>query len=506
MQHLSDNELLAEYLRNHSEEAFATLVARHVNKVYSVAMRHVRNPHQAEEITQAVFVILLKKAGTLHQETILSGWLYHTARLTAVTSLRSDIRRVRREQEAHMETLLNQPEDNAWQQLAPLLDDAIAKLGAKDRNAIVLRFFDGKSMREVGAGLGISEDTAAKRISRAVQKLRAFFVKRGVVLSTTALCGAISANSVLSAPAQVSSSVVAVATGGAGLSASTSALVKGTIDMLTWLKIKTALIVAGISLLAAGGITATLALEKRNITAAKILEQTQQKYSGLMSYSDTWRSVAFLGATQVSDNLVYSNQMMLGRPLLYRIESICDTRPIASTAIWSAGDGVLWSMFAGRAAGRDQLIYREERPTATNYVPEFHVLFPSSPIPCAFFNKQDWDSLPALAQARDLARLADESIGTNDCYTVAATTKAPVFNITLWIGKNDFLIHQMRFVWVSGNAQPRRLGSPPSPFGNVEKVTNTVIETRENIVVNQSLPKTSFMRPLPTNTGRAKPN
>src|SRR5688572_25978917 len=170
MQDQSDNELLAEYLKNNSEEAFRTLVGRHVNKVYSVAMRHVGNPHQAEEITQAVFVILLRKAKSLGKETVLSGWLYHTARLTAVTFLRSEIRRARREQEAQMETLLNQCDDTAWQQLAPLLDDAVAKLGTMDRNAVVLRFFDGKSMKEVGAGLGISEDTAAKRISRAVQK------------------------------------------------------------------------------------------------------------------------------------------------------------------------------------------------------------------------------------------------------------------------------------------------------------------------------------------------
>jgi RNA polymerase sigma factor (sigma-70 family) len=118
MQDRSDNELLAEFLKNDSEEAFATLVARHVNKVYSVALRHVGNPHHAEEITQAVFVILLKKAKALHKDTILSGWLYQTARLTAVTFLRSEIRRVRREQEVQMETPLNQSDDTAWQQLA----------------------------------------------------------------------------------------------------------------------------------------------------------------------------------------------------------------------------------------------------------------------------------------------------------------------------------------------------------------------------------------------------
>jgi RNA polymerase sigma factor (sigma-70 family) len=339
MQNLADNELLAEYVKNNSEAAFATLVSRHINKVYSVAMRYVGNRHQAEEITQAFFVILLKKARTLQSGTIITGWLYHTARLTAVTFLRSEIRRARREQEAQMETLLNQSEDNAWQQLTPLLDDAVAELGVSERNAVVLRFFDGKSLREVGAGLGISEDTAAKRISRAVQKLRAFFAKRGVVLSATAICGAISTNSVISAPAQVSSSVLARTRGGTGLTASTSALVKGAMDILAWLKVKTALTVAGISLLAVGGLTATLVLEKRNLTAAKILERTQQRYSALSSYSDTWRSVAYLGTTQmfdkIFDSVLHSNQMVLGRPLLYRIEAT-DSGPGASTAIWSA--------------------------------------------------------------------------------------------------------------------------------------------------------------------------
>jgi RNA polymerase sigma factor (sigma-70 family) len=483
MQDWPDNELLAEYLKNDSEEAFATLVARHVNKVYSVAIRHVGNPHHAEEITQAVFIILLKKARALHKDTILSGWLYHTARLTAVTFLRSEIRRSRREQEAQMETLLNQSDENAWQQLAPLLDDAIAKLGTTDRNAIVLRFFDGKSMREVGAGLGISEDTAAKRISRAVQKLRAFFARRGVVLSTTAICGAISTNSVLSAPALVSTSVVSAALSGSTLSSSTGALVKEALDLLVWLKLKTAFTVIGVALAIAGGAAGTVALEKRNLTAAKILERTQQTYSGLSSYNDTWRSVAYLGTTQIFDSVLHSNQMMLGRPLFYRIES-ADSGPGSSTAIWSAGDGDFWSMVGGHS--------QHQRITATNSVPEFHVAFPSTPIPCSFFDKRDWDSLPALAQASDLTRLADESIGVTDCYSVSATTKAPVFNITLWIAKNDFLIRQTRFVWMTGNPSGRRGSNGGDALGNPGRLTNTVIQIHENISVNRSIPAQQF--------------
>src|SRR5881396_978244 len=128
MLELDDSVLLKEYLEHGSEEAFATLVARHVNKVYSIALRHTRNPHQAEEITQAVFVILARKSRYMGKRVILSGWLYQTARLTAVTFIRSEIRRARREQEAYMQTFLNESESDVWPQIAPLLDAAIAGL------------------------------------------------------------------------------------------------------------------------------------------------------------------------------------------------------------------------------------------------------------------------------------------------------------------------------------------------------------------------------------------
>src|SRR5499426_3596979 len=108
MQDLDDIGLLRQYVENGSEEAFSTLVARHVNKVYSVALRHTGNAHQAEEITQAVFVILAQKSRQLGKRVILSGWLCRTARLSAVTFVRSEIRRSRREQEAHMQNLLNE--------------------------------------------------------------------------------------------------------------------------------------------------------------------------------------------------------------------------------------------------------------------------------------------------------------------------------------------------------------------------------------------------------------
>ncbi len=170
MPELNDHELLAEFARNESEAAFAALVARHVNLVYTAALRHTGNRHHAEEITQAVFIILARKAGGLRRGTVLSGWLYQTARLTAANFMKGEIRRQRREQEAYMQSTLNEPDAAAWEEIAPLLDEAMGRLGETDRNAIVLRFFENKTASEVAATLQMNESAAHKRVTRGLEK------------------------------------------------------------------------------------------------------------------------------------------------------------------------------------------------------------------------------------------------------------------------------------------------------------------------------------------------
>jgi RNA polymerase sigma factor (sigma-70 family) len=137
MQSLDDGALLGQYVGDHSDEAFAELVARHVNLVYSVAIRQVGNQHQAEEITQAVFIILARKAKGFRHDKALSSWLFQATRLTASNFFRSEMRRHRREQEAQMESQLNEPEGGVWQQIAPMLAAAVASLNERDRRAIV---------------------------------------------------------------------------------------------------------------------------------------------------------------------------------------------------------------------------------------------------------------------------------------------------------------------------------------------------------------------------------
>jgi uncharacterized protein (TIGR03435 family) len=259
-----DIALLRDYARNNSEEAFAALVSRHVNLVYSVALRSVRDAHLAGEITQAVFIILARKADSLGDKTILPGWLCRTARYASANALTIQRRRQQREQEAYMQSTLNEAanepaHEETWNQIAPLLDGAMEQLGQKDHDALVLRFFENKSFAEVGATLGASEDAAKMRVNRALEKLRKFFTKRGVSSTTAIIAGTISANSVQAAPVALAKSVTAVAIAkGAAASGSTITLIKGALKIMAWTKAKTAIVAGAVVLLAAGTATVTV--------------------------------------------------------------------------------------------------------------------------------------------------------------------------------------------------------------------------------------------------------
>jgi uncharacterized protein (TIGR03435 family) len=254
-----DIALLRQYAEEGSEAAFTALVGRYVNLVYSTALRRAGSLPAAEEITQAVFILFAKKAKSLGSKTVLSGWLYHTTQLTAANFLRGEIRRQRREQEAHMQSMLNEPPSETWMQIAPLLEDAMTKLGDRDRDAIVLRFFENKNLREVGAAIGTTEDGAKVRVSRALEKLRKIFAKRGVNSTTTVIAGAITAHSVHAAPAALMKTISTVAIAkGAAAGTSTLALVKGVLKVMAWTKAKTAL-VASLGILLVTGTTVVVA-------------------------------------------------------------------------------------------------------------------------------------------------------------------------------------------------------------------------------------------------------
>ena len=227
-------QLLADFALRNSEEAFAALVRRHINLVYAVALRHVADHHEAQDVTQAVFIILARKAGRLPKETVLTGWLYQAARLCSVSFLRGEARRRHREQEAYMQSIHESSHSEpSWEDLAPALDDAIARLGQKERNALLLRYFEGRPVAEAAAALHLSESALKARAGRAIEKLRRFFSKRGVMVSASVLTGTLTAHSVQAAPAGMISSVSGVAISkGAAASLPTLALIKATLRLM----------------------------------------------------------------------------------------------------------------------------------------------------------------------------------------------------------------------------------------------------------------------------------
>jgi RNA polymerase sigma factor (sigma-70 family) len=240
--------LLADYAANGSEEAFRELVARYIDLVYSTAVRLVNgDTHRAEDVAQTVFADLARLAGKFSQDVMLGGWLHRRTWHVATTLMRNERRRQNRErQAAEMNTLQDNPEGQ-FERIAPLLDEAINQLGASDRAAIVMRFFEHRDLRAVGLALGSNEDAAQKRVSRAVEKLRCHFARRGIVASSTVIASVIAAHAVHAAPAGLASAVTTASLAGA---AGSSSLGLTSIWLKTMLVNKTTLIAAAVILTA----------------------------------------------------------------------------------------------------------------------------------------------------------------------------------------------------------------------------------------------------------------
>ncbi len=282
MSTLSDQELLREYATRHSETAFAELVQRHVDLIYSAALRMVRDAHLAEDVTQGVFVALARNATRLNDRPVLSGWLHRTTRNLAGKSIRTDVRRRAREQEAAvMNELFATEADGLWEQIAPHLDAALGKLSETDRDALMLRYFERKSGPEMAQVLGVSDEAAQKRVSRAVERLREFFAKRGVTVGTGGLVVVISANAVQAAPIGLAVTISSAATL-AGTTFATATTTKA-IAMTTFQK---TIITASIALLAGAGVYETRhasqlrqriqTLEQQQAPLAELIAQLQR--------------------------------------------------------------------------------------------------------------------------------------------------------------------------------------------------------------------------------------
>lgn len=207
-----DVQLLMEFADRGSEAAFAELVRRHLDLVHSAACRQVAGDvHRAEEVTQAVFVELARQARRLRHHRSLAGWLYTTARFMAARNQRAEQRRQRRELAAHAMNVPATGPSPDWEDIRPLLDEAMHRLPAADRHAVVLRYFQDRPLAEVGRILGVGENAARMRIARALERLRRELDRRGVPSTAVALAAVLRTQAVIPAPAGMASTVTAAA-------------------------------------------------------------------------------------------------------------------------------------------------------------------------------------------------------------------------------------------------------------------------------------------------------
>ncbi|HZL78641.1 MAG TPA: sigma-70 family RNA polymerase sigma factor, partial [Candidatus Limnocylindrales bacterium] len=237
-----DAELLRHYAATNSEAAFAELVKRHVNLVYSAALRQVNgDAHLAQDVAQTVFTDLARKAVSLSRREVLTGWLYTSAHFAAAKIVRTETRRRDREEKFMREPIHETVPEPDWEKIRPALDDAMHELKETDREAVLLRYFENRQFAEVGAKLGLNENAARMRVERALEKLRDTLTKRGIT-TATALASVISANAIQIAPANLAATLTtaSIATAGTG----TFTLLK----IMTATKLKlgiSALVVAG---------------------------------------------------------------------------------------------------------------------------------------------------------------------------------------------------------------------------------------------------------------------
>jgi RNA polymerase sigma factor (sigma-70 family) len=259
-----DSELLGRYARTRSEEAFAELVRRHVNLVYSAALRQVNgDAHLAQDVAQTVFTDLARKAPALSRRATLAGWPYTSAHFAAAKTARTENRRRNREEQFMREPMHESAPAADWEQLRPALDDAMHELKEADREAVLLRYFENQPFADVGAKLGLNENAARMRVDRAVEKLRAVFRQRGIA-ATSALASVISAHAVQTAPAGLAATLATTSLAGAGTG--TFALLK--IMTATQLKL-------GVTALAVAGATTALVVQHQ------IQKQLRADYASL---------------------------------------------------------------------------------------------------------------------------------------------------------------------------------------------------------------------------------
>ncbi len=298
-----DAELLRSYVKGRSEEAFAELVRRHIGLVYSGALRRVgHDTHLAEDIAQKVFSDLARKAPSLVGRASIAGWLYVSTHQAAAELVRNERRRKARENEAlTMEQILtsspSEPEAD-WSRLRPLLDDLILGLKDEDREAVVLRFYEQRPFVEIGSALHLTEDAARKRVERAVEKLRARLIERGVSSTTGVVAFALAEQAASAAPVTLAAKIAGAALAEIAATGAGPSLMVSIMDALTS---KTAAVSVALLAVLAGlmwqhrtqaGLQAEIARLDGPAQEIRTLQQDNQRLARVAAETDDLRRMA----------------------------------------------------------------------------------------------------------------------------------------------------------------------------------------------------------------------
>lgn len=271
MEH-TDHQLLEQYQRTRDDAPLQVLISRYLNQVYSSAVRQVRDPHLAEDVTQAVFILFSQRAAGFSPSVIIPGWLFRTTRYVSLHAMKKQSTRQRHEQQAARPERVEAEGASTWNELAPSIDAALAQLKGRYRDALVLRFFQSMSLAQVGQAMGVSEEAARKLVDRGLDKLRGQLASTGVACTSAGLAAALSQQVIDAAPAhltQWASQFSAASATAAGTS--TLALTKGAFTIMSTAKAKVAAAIVAVAVLGGGAVVVNSVAQAPSVTTQPVV-------------------------------------------------------------------------------------------------------------------------------------------------------------------------------------------------------------------------------------------